>query len=375
MIATVMNPPTVDALHQMVSLLADVEKVSPRAPFYDRLAEAACSMAGMRRAIIFLYDDEERRVRGVGGHNIDVSVYEDLQVTARTVPLALRALTDDAVVEAGPHVEQAIPVELVERFDAQHVACSPMSAGGRWFGVVLVDRADPRPLGDGEREALFLLGKFAALAAAARLATRQQEHTRRLAERIDLARDVHESAIQRLFGVSLALAGDGGLDAEDRARCAAEVERALGELRDAMQRPLAREAREDAPGFEDELGRLLARESGPAVTVERSGPVPAALDALAASVLREAARNVRKHAAARTVLVRVGADHDTFRLEIVNDGVEDDGGSVGVGAGATSTGLGLRLAAFEALGAGGLVEFGRGEEGTWRVRLTAPLAA
>lgn len=369
-----MGTPTVDTLHQMVSLLADVDQVSPGAPFYDRLAEAACSMAGMRRAIIFLYDDQERRVRGVGGHNIDVSVYGDLQVTARTVPLALRALTDDAVVEAGPQVEQDIPPELVERFDAKHVACSPMSAGGRWFGVVLVDRADPRRLEQEEREALFLLGKLAALAAAARLATRQQEHSRRLAERIDLARDVHESAIQRLFGVSLALAGDGGLDAEDRARCAVEVERALGELRDVMQRPLAREAREDAPGFEDELGRLLAREAaGPAVTVERSGPVPAALDALAASVLREAVRNVRKHAAARAVTVRVGADDDTFRLEVINDGVEDDG-SIGVNAGATSTGLGLRLAAFEALGAGGLVEFGRGEGNTWRVRLTAPLA-
>jgi signal transduction histidine kinase len=368
-----MTTPTVNALHQMVSLLADVDHVSPGAPFYDRLAEAACSMAGMRRAIIFLYDDEERRVRAVGGHNVDVAISMDLQVTARTVPLALRALTDDAVVEAGPQVEQDIPVELVERFDAQHVACSPMSAGGRWFGVVLVDRADPRPLGADEREALFLLGKLAALAAAARLATRQQEHSRRLAERIDLARDVHESAIQRLFGVSLALAGDGGLDAEDRARCAAEVERALGELRDVMQRPLAREARADAPGFEDELGRLLARESGPTVTVERTGRVPDALDALAASVLREAVRNVRKHAAARTVVVRVKADGDTFVLEIVNDGVED--GSVSVSAGATSTGLGLRLAAFEALGAGGLVEFGRGEEGTWRVRLTAPLTS
>ncbi|MTD44263.1 GAF domain-containing protein [Conexibacter sp. W3-3-2] len=367
MMGDVTSTPTVDALHQMVSLLADVEHVSPGAPFYDRLAEAACRMAGMHRAIIFLYDDEERRVRSVGAHGIEASAFADLQVTARTVPIALRALSDDAVVEAGPQVERDIPPELVERFNAEHVACSPMSAGGKWFGVVLVDRKDPHPLQAQEREALFLLGKLAALAAAARLATRQQEQTRRLAERIDLARDVHDHAIQRLFGVSLALAGDGPLDAEDRARCAAEVETALQELRDVVQRPLARVTRPDAPGFQDELGRLVAREAGPAVTVEQDGPVPAALDALAASVLREAVRNVRKHARASTVVVRVGAHGDAFRLEVVNDGVPDATPTV------PSTGLGLRLAAFEALGAGGLVEFGRAEESTWRVRLTAPL--
>lgn len=372
MIPPVASTPTYDALHQMVSLLADVEHVSPGAPFYDRLADAACRLAGMRRAIIFLYDDEERRVRGVGAHGLDLASFDDLQVTARTVPIALRALTDDIVVEAGPRVRRDIPPELVERFGAQHVACSPMSAGGQWFGVVLVDRDDPRPLNDGEREALYLLGKLAALAAAARLATRQQEQTRRLAERIDLARDVHDTIIQRLFGVSLALAGDGGLDAEDRQRCAEEVERALHELRDVVQRPLARVSRPDAPGFEDELGRLIARgedDSAADVVVERDGEVPATLDALAASVLREAIRNVRKHAEAREIVVRVGVEGAAFRLEIVNDGVDRaSSGSV-----MPSTGLGLRLAAFEALGAGGLVEFGRVEEDTWRVRLTAPL--
>lgn len=364
--------PTVDALHQMVSLLADVDHAAPGAPFYDRLAEAACRLAGMRRALIFLYDDQAGRVRAVGAHGIDVGAFDDLRVTARTVPIALRALTDDAVVEAGPHVRRDIPPELVERFAAQHVAASPMSAGGQWYGVVLVDRDDPRPLSDSEREGLFLLGKLAALASAARFATRQQEQTRRLAERIDLARDLHEHAIQRLFGVSLALAGDGPLDQEDRARCAEEVERALTDLRDVVQRPLRREAQEHAPGFEDELGRLLERTGGPVVRVDRSGPVPPALDALAASVLREAVRNARKHAHPRTLTVRVGSDADTFRLEVVNDGVADGAGAA-QRAGAATAGLGLRLAAFEALGVGGLMDFGRGEEGTWHVRLTASL--
>ena len=40
---------------------------------------------------------------------------------------------------------------------------------------------------------------------------------------------------------------------------------------------------------------------------------------------------------------------------------------------AASTGVGLRLAALEALQAGGLVEFGEREPGTWQVRLVVPI--
>ncbi|MGI8594927.1 MAG: hypothetical protein ACR2ML_11285 [Solirubrobacteraceae bacterium] len=51
-------------------------------------------------------------------------------------------------------------------------------------------------------------------------------------------------------------------------------------------------------------------------------------------------------------------------LQITNDGVRSDS--------TPHAGMGLRLASFEALQAGGLVEFGnRGDEG-WPVRLVVP---
>jgi hypothetical protein len=51
-------------------------------------------------------------------------------------------------------------------------------------------------------------------------------------------------------------------------------------------------------------------------------------------------------------------------LDVVNDGVRGR---------PRQTGMGLRLAALEALQAGGIVEFGEREPGTWRVRLAVPL--
>jgi signal transduction histidine kinase len=84
-------------------------------------------------------------------------------------------------------------------------------------------------------------------------------------------------------------------------------------------------------------------------------------------VLTEAVRNARKHADPRRLVVRTHAHDDTLVLEIENDGVSH-------GRHTPSTGVGLRLAALEALQAGGLVEFGERQPGTWQVRLVVPLA-
>jgi len=94
--------------------------------------------------------------------------------------------------------------------------------------------------------------------------------------------------------------------------------------------------------------------------------VPADVEPLAQAVLAEALRNVDKHASATRVHVTIASDADTFTLEVHNDGVEE---------GVRGAGMGLRLASFEALQHGGVVEFGSAEPGCWRVRLVLPLAA
>ena len=62
----------------------------------------------------------------------------------------------------------------------------------------------------------------------------QQGQARLLQARIDLAREIHERVVQRLFGISLALGSEQGLSDEARRRCADEMQAALGDLRDAL---------------------------------------------------------------------------------------------------------------------------------------------
>ena len=109
--------------------------------------------------------------------------------------------------------------------------------------MILSDRADTAPLSDSERYLLWTIGKVAALATHARIATRNQELAHQLQERIDLAREIHDGVIQRLFGVSMAFSSDQELSAEARVRIGEELNGALQDLRRALGRPLGRTAR------------------------------------------------------------------------------------------------------------------------------------
>jgi signal transduction histidine kinase len=241
-----------------------------------------------------------------------------------------------------------------------------LSAAGRAYGVICADRGGGRfELSDGERHLLWTLGKTAALVATARNATRQQERTRRLGERLDLAREIHERVMQRLFGVSLALSAEAPLDQAERERCRVEMQQALSDLRRALERPLAPLPPETGTTLAAELERLQGAPGAP-VSVDWSPgvTVPADLEPLAQSVLAESLRNVGKHAEPTAVEVAVSRDADTFELEVRNDGVRP---------GTSGAGMGLRLAAFEALQHGGVVEFGAVGIDGWRVRLVVPL--
>jgi signal transduction histidine kinase len=353
----------VEALDVFVSLLSEIEAAEPADDFYSRLCEATCRLTAMRRAVIFLYDEAQGEVRAVGARGIDLGMFEGMPLSPATAEITRRSLEEDRVVEVSELLERELPAHLLPLLEDGLLTCTPMSAGGRWLGVILADRApEGGPLTAAQRHTLWTLGKTCALAASARIATRQRDRAQQLSERLDLARDVHDRVVQRLFGVSLALSAE-SLGAEGRERCRQEIRLALTDLREAMQRAPEGRTRRGA-SLAAELARLRERE--PALVVEECEGAPPALEPLAVAVLAEAARNARKHAEPKRIEVRGGRRDGAFVLEVVNDGVP-------VPSRRGPPGMGLRLAAFEALGHGGIVEFGPHGDGRWRVRLAVPL--
>jgi signal transduction histidine kinase len=359
----------VEALELFVEVLAQSDALDggSGSDFYDRLCEAVCRLARMRRALIFRYDAARRRVRAVGAFGIALDQFENAHVTVESLPMTAEALRDDRVVEVTGDVSAQVPPEYAALIpEPVLLVCAPMAAAGRQIGVILADRLLSEPeLDDSERHLLWMLGKAAALASVARIVATQAEKTRQLEQRIDLAREIHEGVLQRLFGVSMALDGDGDLPAVARERCAAETQTALGELRAALQRPLGRAPRSTGATFIEEVHRLAQIYPEPGVTLESGGEgiVPPALEPLAQSVLAEAVRNAHKHARPSRVSVRIARGDGAFVLEVLNDGVSGR---------QRRAGMGLRLAALEAVHSGGVIEFGERDPGVWQVRLVVP---
>jgi signal transduction histidine kinase len=366
------QPQQVEPLDAMVELLSGLDAGDADSQaFYDRLCEAMCSLTSMRRAGLLLYEEKRRLVVPAGSFGFDQGLVRDVHGTLEETPIAQRALAEDRVVEASGDLETHVPARYAELSGITTITCTPVSAGGRWLGVIFADRGgEPFELTERERHAMWTLGKTAALAASARIAATQHERALLLSERVDLAREVHERVMQRLFGVSLVLGSDSALPPEERRRCAEEIKAAVADLRHALARPVAPPEPDTGATLRQELDRLGGSYDGPPLEVEWdvAVEVPAELEQISQSVLAEALRNAHKHAAPTRLLVRVGRQDGTFSLEVLNDGVE--GAPRGRGAG-----MGLRLAALDALQRGGVVDFGPTGDGNrdWRVRLVVPV--
>ena len=252
-------PARTDALDVIVELLAELDKQPSGIGgpgFYDRLCAALCSVASMQRAGLLLYDDARKLVVPVGSHGLDADLLAGIYGTLEETPIAQVALAEDRVVEVSGDLARWVPERYSDIPGIETLTCTPVSAGGRWLGVIFADRGGGHfELSDAERHAMWTLGKTAALAASVRIATSQQGRARLLQARIDLAREIHERVVQRLFGVSLVLGSEHGLSEEARAPL-------RGRDAGCAHRP-ARRARPAARPARARHGRHAARRAGP----------------------------------------------------------------------------------------------------------------
>jgi signal transduction histidine kinase len=293
-----------DALDFVVKLLFELgDAAADSAPFHDRICEAICRLTTLKRAVLFLYDTDRRLVVPAGSHGVEPEILAHTYGNIEETPIAQRALVDDEVVVV-ERLEGQVPERYAGLPGVVGISCTPVAAGGRWLGVIFAEAdGEPLELDADERRTMHALGRTAALATTVLQAAAQRERDALLLERIELAREVHESVMQRLFGVSMVLWWE--------------------------------------PDVE----------------------VPDGLEPLAVSVLSEALRNAEKHAEPTHVRVAITRVDGAFALEVRNDGLGP--------ARPAASGLGLRLASYESLQRGGMLEFGP-EGDDWRVRLVLP---
>ena len=131
----------VDALETFVELLTRAETDGSSDSFYSSLCEAVCRLTSMNRAVIFRYDEAHRRVRAAGAFGLDLERFTHARVTVESAPIARQALVEDRVIEMdAATVAREVPEAFRDLFgEATTFVCCPLSAGGRWSGVILAD--------------------------------------------------------------------------------------------------------------------------------------------------------------------------------------------------------------------------------------------
>src|SRR6185436_7087570 len=108
-------------------------------PFHDRICEAVCELTSLERAVLFLYDPERRLVLPAGSHGVTPEILAHTSGAIKETPIAGEALLSDEVVVVD-RLAGNVPERYSDLPTLAGISCTPVSAGGRWLGVLFADR-------------------------------------------------------------------------------------------------------------------------------------------------------------------------------------------------------------------------------------------
>ncbi len=229
------------------------------------------------------------------------------------------------------------PERLVEEVgpepDGEGVLAVPVKVQGEEFGnLYLCDKQDGEQFTEVDCDVVSALALAAGLAIdKARLYARLRELTLS-EERERIARNLHDTVIQRLFAVGLMLQSatrlPGRAESQERVHSAVDdLDETIRQIRStifAISRPrhvTGRGVRAEILDLTDEAAGRLGLDA----RVDFEGPIDTTVDHESAEhllvSLREAISNVVRHACASAIEVEVKVERDDLTLRVTDDGV------------------------------------------------------
>jgi signal transduction histidine kinase len=223
----------------------------------------------------------------------------------------------------------------------------PLAHEERLIGLLVLDAARPHHFTPRHAELAQTIANQAAVALENARLYAQAQGLAALEERQRLARELHDSVVQALYGVTLSTeaatrllaAGDTALTATYLREIRETAEDALKEMRLLIfeLRPPILEREGLVAALQARLDTVEGRAGGLEATLDVHGtaPLPPAIEEVFYRVAQEALNNVLKHARARRVTVTLERDGPLARLLVADDGVgfdaHDDGPRRGLG--------------------------------------------
>ena len=222
---------------------------------------------------------------------------------------------------------------------------APIVIGDRVFGnLYLTEKEGAEEFSADDEEVVVAVAAAAAVAIDnARLHERVAD-LRMAEDRERIARDLHDTVVQRLFASGMALQASLQVMAADPSAAASRVEGVVDDLDETIKHIrsaiFSLEVRDAGNSTREKVLATCAEAAGPLGFAPRAvfeGPVDTSIGAeLAADVvatLREALSNAARHAGASVVDVVLRAEPEEVVLRVVDDGVGPPADDVGRGRG------------------------------------------
>jgi signal transduction histidine kinase len=247
------------------------------------------------------------------------------------------------VVEHGqplmvPDVSQEPRFVPVERLQTRSELAVPIMVSGRAIGVVDVESEQPGHFDETDLELMISLANQAGVAIENTRLYKNAKKVAALEERQRLARELHDSVTQSLYGITLysqAAAGHLSMEHYD------QVAKQLDEIHESSQEALAemrlliyqlRPLLLEREGLLNALQARLSAVEGRAglrtsLKAGLSARLPFKIEEALYHIAQEALNNVLKHAHAHSVSVSIFQEGTVVRMEILDDGAGFDVGA------------------------------------------------
>jgi len=346
----------------------------------ERMLANVTSLLRLRTAWIWLIDPQTKRFYNAASHNLPPYLREPVRMAGnwcqctelfRDGKLSPKNVNVVECSRLAPAVQRKLTALTG---GLRYHASVPLHFRGEPLGIMNITGPKWRRLSTGELRLLEVIAlQAAATVERARLAG-EGARLARIEERTRLAREIHDTLVQRLTAIALQLEGAlKHLDLAD-SRSRDELNRALEVAREGIS-----EARRSVvalrgtppagtplPQALEALARKFTSRTGIAVRVDAAEfDLPAEVESELLGIAHEAMTNVGKHARATAVEILLTRRGRTARLTIRDDGVGYRAHKGGVGHGI----IGMRERAQLMKGALTITSSG----GHTRVRVTVPL--
>lgn len=332
----------IERTHQLATLLAvsyNVSSTLELEPLLGVILEQLHAVVDYSEAAILVLDGESLAVREYRGQSprdemLGLRFRLDEAPFYQEVLRTQVAVIDNDLSDASC-ARDCDPDRLLAAFpDARSRLGVPLQVKDRLIGLFCIDHREPGRFSSGEAELALAIANHAALAIENARLYEQARHAAAVEERQRLARELHDSVSQVLFGIGLGAHAASALveTKPGQAKEALEYIRSLADAGLTEMRALIFELRPESLEREGLVAALerqqefLGTRHGVKVEARLCAEPPASLEVKEAlyRIAREALQNVVKHALANEVQLTLQATGEGLVLEVRDNGVGFD---------------------------------------------------